>query len=98
MPLQVAKSKRNGLKRIGTTNTAEAKIAVGDYNHIGAYKCASASKNFHSKDVTEGPASLHAKYIITRSKTGRIKDVVLEDVRFLPNEGERNPFNRIQSK
>ena len=94
----IGKSKRKGLERIGTTNTAETQIAVGDYNHIGANKCASESKNFYSNDVPEGPASLHAKYIITRSKTGKVKDVVLEDVRFLPNEGERNPFNKMRSK
>lgn len=95
---QIGKTKHYSKEIIGSTNTAETQLVINNYFSRGAYRTENKSNVFYSNDVPEGSASLHAKYIIIRTKTGSIKDIVLEDVKFLPNEGERNPFNKLANK
>lgn len=72
--------------------TAEVSIAVGDYKQQGLTLVKRlASKFKDSKKICQG---LHTKFEIIRTKTGKIKEFRLLDIRFCPEEGPENPFVR----
>lgn len=73
-------------------NTAELNIALTDYFKRGlVYVKKLASKFKDDKNIHYG---LHTKFEVIRSKTGKIKEYRLEDLRFCPQEGPENPFVR----
>lgn len=73
-------------------NTAEVNIALYDYFYRGLSMVKNLSSRFKGSKQTH--YALHTKYEVIRTKTGKIKEYRLEDVRFCPMEGPNNPFVR----
>lgn len=70
--------------------TAELNIVLGDYFKRGLTYVKKLAKKFKDdKNVCYG---LHTKFEVVRSKTGKIKEYKLEDLRFCPEKGSENPF------
>ncbi|MCM1074016.1 MAG: hypothetical protein NC334_09440, partial [Bacteroides sp.] len=74
----------------GFANSAEVNIALGDYFRCGMNFVKKLVSNF--KDENNTHYALHTKFEVIRSKTGKIKEYRLEDVRFCPSDGPNNPL------
>ena len=85
-------------KKIGLPNiaTAEENIATGNYWKLGRKYIESRAKNFVDDLGTE--YGLHTKFEVVRNKDGEIKKYKLIDLKFLPENGEKNPFVRLGYK
>ena len=77
-------------RKNGHAASAEVAIAKGDYVHNGKNFVKSKSRRLYDSNGISH--SLHTKFQIKRSKTGRIKDYELVGVKFCPDEGSKNPF------
>lgn len=72
--------------------TAEVNIAVGDYLKQGISFVKKLASKFKLGSKTR--YGLHTKFEVIRTKTGKIKEYRLVDLKFCPEEGEANPFVR----
>lgn len=72
------------------TNT---KQSIDSYNSIGQDFINSTNKKLYDADGIE--YGLHTKFEIIRTKTGKIKEYKLVNMKFCPESGERNPFERL---
>ena len=70
---------------------AEVNIALGDYFKRGLNFVKRLASGFKSDKTHYG---LHTKFEVIRSKTGKIKEYRLLDLKFCPTEGPNNPFVR----
>lgn len=70
---------------------AEVNIALGDYFKQGLSLVKHLASGFKTGKTHYG---LHTKYEVIRTKTGKIKEYRLVDLKFCPTEGPNNPFVR----
>ncbi len=79
---------------LGTPYSAEALSAIQTYKIKGLQFV--KEKKRLIKDKTGEPCSLHTKFETVRSKSGKIKDYRLVDVRFMPDKGDNSPLERYR--
>ena len=91
----IGKAKGNSKQILGTTRSAETKLALSEYKQKGLDFATAKSRKIYNTDGT--PCSIHTKFQITRNKNGKIKDFEFIDARFLPDQGPQNPFERIKN-
>ena len=72
--------------------SAEFNIAIGDYWRRGLRYVKKLAAQF--RDEKNVRSALHTKFEVIRSKTGKIKEFRLLDLKFCPEEGKDNPFVR----
>ncbi len=70
---------------------AEVNIALSDYFKRGLTFVKKLASGFKTNRTHY---SLHTKYEVIRTKTGKIKEYRLIDIKFCPTEGSENPFVR----
>lgn len=73
--------------------TAETKLAVFNYVKVGLNYVKRLASNFNKKNPLS--SELHTKFVVERTKTGRIKNIKFEDAKFCPSAGPNNPFERM---
>ncbi len=89
----IGRAKADAPRRDGNiSDTAEVNIALGDYFKIGINFVKRLASNF--KPDGKKSCGLHTKFEIIRTRTGKIKEYRLIDVKFCPEEGVENPFVR----
>lgn len=87
----IGKAKSNAPKLDDSLrNTAEVNLALGDYFKRGLYFVKNLVAGFNDNQGI--PMGLHTKFEVIRTKTGRIKEYRLEDLRFCPEKGPQNPL------
>ncbi|MCM1003542.1 MAG: hypothetical protein NC408_04295 [Candidatus Gastranaerophilales bacterium] len=89
----IGRAKSDAPRRNGNlADTAEINIAVGDYFNQGINFVKKLASHFKLGGKTR--YGLHTKFEVIRTKTGRIKEYRLIDLKFCPEEGAGNPFVR----
>jgi len=83
---------KGSLPRLNNRNSAEVNIVLGDYWHRGFNFVKRLAAKFKGADGRK--KALHTKFEIIRSKTGKIKEFRLLDLKFCPAEGADSPFVR----
>lgn len=86
---------KGGAPRINgeLAETAETKLAVSDYVNIGLNYVRKLANTF--RNINPQNSELHTKFVVERTKTGKIKSIKFEDAKFCPSEGPNNPFERM---
>lgn len=86
---------KGGAPRINgeLAETAETKLAVSDYVNIGLDYARKLAKAFGK--INPQNNELHTKFVVERTKAGKIKSIKFEDAKFCPSEGPNNPFERM---
>lgn len=77
-------------------SSAEVNLALGDYFKRGLSFVKKLAPKF--KPNSKIPHGLHTKFEVVRTKTGRIKEFRLLDIKFCPQEGPKSPFVRTGYK
>lgn len=89
----IGKAKADAPRRDGVVSgSAEVNIAIGDYFRRGISFVKKLASGFKPIDKTR--YGLHTKFEVVRTKTGKIKEYRLVDLKFCPEEGSENPFVR----
>lgn len=78
----------------GFNSSAEQNLALGDYYNGGLNFVKKRAKEFC--DINKMPYGLHVKLEAARTKTGKIKDYIIKDMKFFPEKGPQNPFEKIK--
>ena len=68
-------------------------MALGNYWNRGLNFVKNKSREFCDENGV--PHELHTKFRVIRTKTGKIKNFELVGMKFLPNKGPENPFEKI---
>ncbi len=80
-----------GKAKSDVPQSAEVNIALGDYFKRGLSLVKRLASFFKTDKTHYG---LHTKFEVIRSRTGKIKEYRLLDLKFCPTEGPNNPFVR----
>ena len=92
---KIGKAKGHALRKLGTTRSAEAQLAIQDYLTNGLDFVSKPDKRIY--DIDGVPCVLHTKFEVVRNKAGKTKGFNFVDARFLPEYGAKNPFERIKN-
>lgn len=76
-------------------HSPEAIEAIKSYNTNGLAFVNDLNKRIKDK-ISGMTYALHTKFMIIRSKSGKIKDYQFVDARFLPEKGPNSPFERLK--
>lgn len=90
---KIGKAKKVAKSDFSTPYSPEAIKAIQDYNFYGLQFV--NSNQMRIRDKNNMTYVLHTKFEIIRNKLGKIKDYKFVDVRFLPERGKANPFERM---
>ena len=77
----------------GKPLSAELNMALGNYWNRGLNFVKNKSREFCDENGV--PHELHTKFRVIRTKTGKIKNFELVGMKFLPNKGPENPFEKL---
>ena len=83
-------------KTEGVNRSADLKIAMYKYNKGGLEYVKDPKKQIRNLDGVA--LGLHTKYEIVRNSNGEIVDYQFVDMKFLPESGKENPFQRISNR
>ena len=89
----IGRSKREAPRFGGKLISGELSMALGDYWVRGLNFVKRESKKCYGADGIL--SELHTKFRVYRTKTGKVKNIELVGLKFLPKEGPTNPFERL---
>ncbi len=89
----IGKAKHNAKELLNNPYSPETVDAIRLYNNKGLSYV--NNKNNRIKDENGMGYILHTKFEIIRNKLGKIKDYRFIDARFLPEQGPKNPLERL---